>query len=498
MKENQAPVEVQVPAPGIARAAAFALITAGSTTGLAIVRSKVTASLLGPEGLGVISQYLQVAGLAFVPMAIVSGASFVSRAAPAWRERSASGLRSAVSTATSVSVAVGIVCLAATVLLGLTALPAASLENVGLLLAVGLAAAFTSLAVIPTQFLAVIERHDLNSRSAIISGLLGSAVVITGTVVGGVHGQLVAAIFAGAIALAIGLRAIKLALPDQQLFGWNVDRAYLATCLSLGIAGLVAAGAEQLIAFVSRWSISAAAGDAGVGQFHAASALGSTYFSVVLNALSMAAYPRMVTAKTSEALRATVHDALDFVLRYAPPVVVFAMVARGPLVHALYSDRFDPAVSVLGWMIGADVLRAAGWAVGAPLLLQGRLRYFALVQCSYALVGCVSYVLFAEFRGLEGAGPAYWLTSLLLMWTAALCLNHAVPNVVPFRGLLLSSTIAVALAAWQWFPSIWADGFALLLAFVWLWKGGGLNAISRRVTALLRRLRPDPDESKVR
>src|SRR5262245_20302493 len=68
---------------GIGSAAALGLIGAAAGLGFTILRSKVTAVILGPEGFGKAAQILQLVTVANLPATMVTGAALMSSVAEA-------------------------------------------------------------------------------------------------------------------------------------------------------------------------------------------------------------------------------------------------------------------------------------------------------------------------------------------------------------------------------------------------------------------------------
>src|SRR4051812_9571362 len=94
----------------IESAAVLSLITSASALGLSVARSKVTAVYLGPTGVGMAAEILQLVTLLTTPAGMITGAALVSSLAAARGKNDSAAanhvLRSAI-TAGAVATLVG-------------------------------------------------------------------------------------------------------------------------------------------------------------------------------------------------------------------------------------------------------------------------------------------------------------------------------------------------------------------------------------------------------
>jgi O-antigen/teichoic acid export membrane protein len=427
----------------IRRAAGFGIVTSAVTIVTAVARSKVSAVVLGPEGVGQVAAVQQIAQLALVPLSLATGASLVSAFA---RERASPAGSQRIYDTTATVLAGGGAVLGA-LALGLAAatlgpsdphlVPVAGVAVAGAVLHQG--------AALPSS--ALRARGDL--RSAAVVGI-GWAVVSTIATIALIPAFGVAGSFVGSLTASL-LLTVAFAgfwgrrLPDLRLWPRpRVDPDHLRTTLSVGSASLVAAAATQVTLSVIRWTLLDHGGHAANGQFQAAWALGATYFGTVLSGVGAGLFPRYAAA-AAEDLDREVRAGLDFVWRTAPPVILVALAARSEAMRLLYSGDFDLAARIVGWQMVGDLAKASSWLFAGVLLYRGHARAYALVELVGGGLLSAGAMAFVPRFGPIGTGYGYVAAYLVYLGWTAWVTSRACGVSVPWRHL--GATVAFTLLA---------------------------------------------------
>jgi len=186
------------------------------------------------------------------------------------------------------------------------------------------------------------------------------------------------------------------------------------------------------------------------GLLQAALALSQMVGALFSGYLSNYAFGKVSATPNAAAIRAYTQRQWAPLMMFATLVVAVVMVASGPLLHLLYSSRFDPARPLMAWMLVGEFCRIGmnAWAVGA--LPVGGARLWAPIGLSTATGLAISY-LFLSRAGVGtlslplsyvGAG----LFSLLFAW-----ITMARAGVGPsWRNAALVLSAAAGLAALAW------------------------------------------------
>jgi PST family polysaccharide transporter len=477
------------PRPSIGDAAALGLLSSGAAVVLGIARSKVTALVLGPSGVGVSSEILQVVALAQTPVAIFTGTALLGRLARARADDDHAAIDRAYDASWTLAAVTALVCSVCGTLASLWVLPSTWARSVFLLTVLGAAgAAITALAGIVNQTLVAFERLRVLAWIGVATAGVQTTLVVTGTWLWGLRGQFVALAIAPLLAFGFALRAAARRGPRRRwLPRLSFDRDFAREATALGTTSLVAAAGLQLSLLVIRVELDKRGGPALTGQFQAAWAIGSGYFGFVLGSLGNYSFPRFAAAKDAESLAAEVDHATAFVLRIAPPLVLMMIALREPIVRALYSHRFDEAVPLMGIMMAGDLARAVLWAVHGPMLLRGQLRAYLLVELlGVAVLGLGSALLIPRF-GVRGPGIAYVGTYVALAPFAALVLRRSTGARVHARPIWMAVAMSLALAGSSLLgEGLWTRLALLTAAIVWGAVGGLFRAVASRVRGKLR------------
>lgn len=488
-----AAVEADPGAQDLGKAAMLGLLASAATIALGIARSKVTATVLGPEGLGKSSYVLQLFQLVAAPTAMLTGPVLVTALTRAIRDGDREGGERAFDTALTLLLTAGALLVLAAGLAGLGALPAAwSHEAVALLPFAGLHVFGNTLVQLPTRALQAAKQFARSTVASVTTAVAGTGFIIVGTLAGGLLGQFVGLALAPFAGLLVGWwvgrsRVHVLGRAPRP----RVDRGYLREVFSMGLASLVAGLALQGSLSAIRWWLERQGGPALNGQFQASWAVGNQYFTAVLGSLSGYVFPRYASAETREALAREVEAASDFVMRTAPPMILAVIALREPILHLLYSTRFHAAAELLGYQMAGDVARALGWAHAGALLYRGRVRAYFVTEVVGA-GGLALLVISGHYAGgVRGLGVGYAINEVGYALVTALMLRlDSGVALRPSRFLAMAGiTVALVAVAATSHLSVWVRVGALAVAAWGIWRSGLPRRALDKVAKKLRQLR---------
>jgi hypothetical protein len=134
----------------------------------------------------------------------------------------------------------------------------------------------------------------------------------------------------------------------------------------------------------------------------------------------------------------------------AAVTIAFAMVAASPLLHLLYSSRFDPARPMVAWALVGEFCRVGmtAWAVAA--LPLGGARLWVPIGLAPPVSLAIAYAL------LEGTGlgvvslpVAYLGSGVASLCFGGIAMSRAGVTLTP-RGVALALGCAALLAVLAW------------------------------------------------
>ena len=418
----------------------------GATVVLAlfgVVRNKWVAEHLAASGLGVLGQvfaaqtWLGTAtgmGLS-LPIAMAVGAAVAARDEPAVRRTAWTALMQVG------AAALGVVVLGLVFAPWLSRLLLGTAEHAGLIRIAMLGVGGIALYGVASGLFA--GRSDV--RAPLTFALVGGAVAVALTFLlvprTGLAG---AAIGAAALAPAGLAGAFWIHRRDYQRVLWPAPRPRFDPATARGLIGV--GGAALLLALVDQGTLLAlrahylrANGIAANGLLQAALAL-SQQVSGVFNAyLASYAFGRISGAQGANAIRDYTRRHWRPLVLAAGPAFALAMVLASPLLHLLYSARFDPARGMMVWALFGEFCRVMTqvWSLGS-LPLGGRRLWMPIGLAAPVALASV-YPLLAPAGGLLALPLAGAAAGLFQLLVAGLLMS--------WRGVTPRAGDAVLLAA---------------------------------------------------
>jgi len=458
---------------------AFAAFTGASMIGslTQVAKGKLTAVVLGPEGVGVLAQLTGVWSL----FSVVSGFGFyngmVRHLAGHWHEEDRAAMRRHMSS--SALFLLGISLMLA--LLGVIFSPQISA------LVFDDAGARTNLVAlilisIPVFVMSQVYRAMLNATRSVNA-------IVRARIYADVSSVVVLAVLiwplgmVGAIMGYIGLHLLfltytvwfthhtlgaDLVVPSARDFRWSDIRRNLG----FGISGLIAAGIGILTMLtVSRWII-LDLGLAQAGIYAMALKVSSVYLGGLSGAAGGYYFPTLAASKTNCERDGHINATLSLYMYLIPPIIVVLMAGGDIMMLILFSAEFIPAAALLLLLLPGDLFRIAAETMAMPLLVEKRLVIHTGLYGFWAAL----YLGFAAWlmpqMGSSGAALAYvgaqaiyvtvvffTLQGLLGYKISAGCVQSLL------RGLALVGTVAFV----QWTQDRWI-GYGLSTALLLVWS----------------------------
>lgn len=173
-----------------------------------------------------------------------------------------------------------------------------------------------------------------------------------------------------------------------------------------------------LIAWLNRY-----ASTSDVGLYQSGYTLVSRYVGLIFIAMSSEYYPRLsaVSDSDTEVSRQVSRQIETTLLLLAPLAAVFLMF-QAEIITVLYDDTFNVISLYTGWAITGVLFKGISWSLGFVLLAKSRGRLFLVTELVSDVTSFALNVLFYMMWGLEGLGAAFLLNFFLytlLVW--AIC-----------------------------------------------------------------------------
>ena len=481
---------------------ALAVFTGASMVGslTQVAKGKVTAVLLGTQGVGVLNQLTNLWSLFSVVASLGFFNGMVRHLAPAWDDGDRLQFRRHLSSNALLLLTAGMVL----ALLGCffsSSISAFAFDDRGA--RAGLICLI--LTSIPLYVAGQTYRAALNatrSVNALVRSRIGADVL---SVV-----VLVALVFPfglrGAVMGYIGLHLVYLGV--TAFFTWKVlgrDVVVPSTSLfnSVEIRKNVGYGANGLVAvavgilttlIVSRWII--ATGGAGAnGLFTMALKVATVYLGGLSAAAAGYYFPTLAKAKSDAEMHGHMDATLSLYLFLIPPIILILMVGGEWMMRILFAPDFVPAAALLLLILPGDLFRITAETIGLAVVVRGRLAastgsYILWAAIYLALV----YVLLPRL-GIAGVALAYLVSQLfnaafqiILCWYVVGYRFAGATLAAICRGLAMIAAMAVTIRSelpevWNWL----AGAVFLGLWTVLSWSNPDFRNGARKLVGVVKR-----------
>lgn len=263
------------------------------------------------------------------------------------------------------------------------------------------------------------------------AGILGSAIILVTTVpiyyFMGFSG-IIPAFIVGALALyfsaeyyyrKLNLKAVK--VEGKEV--WNIGRKTLRLGLFITVSGIVGTVCMLVMrSFITREiSLQAA------GLFQAVWTITNVYLGLTLKSMGSDFFPRL-SAVSSDNFKSAklINEQTYIILAISSPMVIGMFLFSGLILQLLYSSQFIGATSVLEWQIMGTFFKVLSWPMAYILLIKNKGALFLTAEVVYYLAYLgMSYLLY-PIMGLDAVGVGYLLSYIIyfaLVFLLGFCIS---------------------------------------------------------------------------
>lgn len=378
---------------------------------LGLASAKVTASLVGPLGVGFLGLLQSTLGLGILAAMMTGVNAAVVRAIPAARQRSdqieEAGLRAAAwrLCALSISAAV-IVMVAFRVPIARFMLGRADASAAIVLLS--LAVALTVVASLQGALLTSYRRVNQLAALSVWNSILAPALLIALVYIWREH-ALVWGVLGGACAnFLVSYYFVRRVPAPAVSVPRELRTSSIRTLLRTGIPFNGSAVVGNGMLFALPVLVLHTLGAHAVGLYRAATGISQMYLGFLAPSLSQDYYPRVAAcANDTVTLNKTINDQMRVLLVIVGPIVLAGLTLVPYLVPLIYTREFAPAARVLEWQMLGDILRVMASAMAFGILARSGGTTLFAADSANAVLTLVATTILLRVIGLEGMGIAY-------------------------------------------------------------------------------------------
>ena len=409
MTEERASYRRILKSSSIIGGATFATILVG------LVKMKVFALLLGPEGVGLFGVYAVLLALmtAFVGMGLNSSGVrelAVLTEKPEEMDRARWSLW-LLTFALAIGGAFLVLLLHAPIAKFTSGEGAPFSATPWIALCVAISVVQATQMVVLQAFQRVASVARVSFYAAILSAAAGiAAVALLGQ--SGVLIALLAAPLAGMLVAFLERRHLPPLGPRPP--GRAVMFGHWRTLLKLGGAFVVTVMMHRAAEFAIRAIIVRKEGLEGAGLYQAAVSISGNNVGLLLSALGAAYFPQL-SALIGDRERAQefLNQQVRVMLLISGPLLI-GLVGGAPLaLQILFSSKFVAGTSLLQFQAAGDALKLMSFALVYVMIVKGDSFRFTLIEGSFAAIAVTLCFVFSEYLGMEAYGIAWLCTNLI-------------------------------------------------------------------------------------
>jgi O-antigen/teichoic acid export membrane protein len=195
--------------------------------------------------------------------------------------------------------------------------------------------------------------------------------------------------------------------------------------IRLGFFTVLSSLAVDGVMYLVRIIIVNRVGLEGVGQFQAAWNIAATYMGLVLYAIGMDYYPRLVSVNQDDALiRKLVNEQTEVALLLAGPLVVGMLGFADIVIRIFYSNKFGQSSDIFLWQLMGELLQVISWPMIFVILAKGKGLLYVLSQLSWNIIMIVGVWLFIGRIGITISGIAFFVGHAVYVFISFILCNR--------------------------------------------------------------------------
>lgn len=218
---------------------------------------------------------------------------------------------------------------------------------------------------------------------------------------------------------------------------------------------------------------------ASVGLFDAAWGLSMLYVTLVLGSFGSYYMPRLSSFHHDVDRQRLISQVFRLVTLFITPLVITVIVCKPLVIQILYSTEFLPSLKLMRWMFIGDYVKVASWVVAMPALAYADMNIFFLTETFWNLgflgLSLLSLHVLHNFQGI-GIAFLFLYIILLIYYVYYSSVKHAFLRIN--RGMVISWLIGLGLVIgasifhWMDVTMNWSG------AMVWILIGMGYLVLS--------------------
>lgn len=471
----------------------------GVTLLIGMVNTKVAAVLIGPIGMGLLSLYGVIQGLASILTGLGIGGSGVRDVADAWDSNDPKRVGRIVLTLKRMSWLCGIAGACTLVLLAplISQWAFDSSEHVTQIRLLAFSLLFGNLAAAETAIIRGARRIGTLTQMSILGAAIGCLIAIGCYLSAGIKGIVPAILLASFMSWFVAWLFARRIPVQHEHMTWMESFRAAGGLIRLGIAMMWTSLLATAVGLITNSLINQQIDIIAVGIYAAAFNLSGKFVNFILGAMAADYYPSLSAVQHDhQRMRILVNQQSEIGLLLAIPGLSATITLAPLIVHTFYTADFAPAIPLLQWFVLGCLGRVISWPMGFVILAKGKAALFAATETAFNALHAALILAGLILFNLQGVAYAFALLYLLYSFIMLIVCHRLInfrwsPAVLRLIGLAIT-TAALALLIGSHMETLPAAVLGILLssalAMVSIKQLCGLLGPQHRVNQLLSKL----------
>lgn len=449
-----------------------------ATVAAAIVRAKILAARLGPEGTGVLAQLASLTAV-LVPLATLGiGNGLVAMIAEARAANDFARVHALTRMGSRLAWGVG-GGLAVAAAIASPWLAAGIYRDSAYTWAILLGAASVPLSAAASVNISMLQGHQAVRAMAglnVAIAIAQIATIVPLAFLWGVPGAVAQLVVIGAIWAWWSGRLLAPHTPRAPRAGKTTSgaeqaggRPLMRPLLRYGISSLLVGLSSTLTLLILRSMLVSKLGLPANGIYQVCVGVSGLLMPTILNSITANVWPEIAALSSDADVPPVMRSGVRLAFLLTTGLCAAILVGAPIWVPLFYSGRFLPALDLLPVQFLGDYFRAAAWMFGIWLVPRNRLRPWVLFDVIYGVTLLVSFVFLVDRVGLKSVVIGYVLAHMthagLHYWLARRTVEF---RLGPDNRRLLLASLALLLGLLAWTPkSLLGVGLGGLALVAW-------------------------------
>jgi len=207
----------------------------------------------------------------------------------------------------------------------------------------------------------------------------------------------------------------KECLPTSK-YTYEESRLLIKDFVTLGIAMTISSILVYSVSYVVRLYLAGEGGMKEVGLYQAGWTIATGYVGLIFTAMGKDYFPRLSAVNKDDIKVSKIaNQQIEIGLLIISPIIMVFLIFINQIIGFLYSSEFLLIKNMLLWSLIGMFFKLVSWSISFIFLAKGLSRPFIIYEILGNLFTLVVSVLGYKYWGLEGLGLAFLLTNLFYL-----------------------------------------------------------------------------------